>query len=342
MFRPSASLPIVAALLLAGCAGAPASPGTTAAAITAPDVAALLRPVAPSLTIDGALSYRERVALPPDALVVVELREAAAFGGRIVAERHFAAAGRQVPLPFVLDVARGRIVSDRDYVVRGGLVADSQPLWASDATPVSGAALSAAERLDVGTLWMAAVQASPSGTVMWCGGVRIAVRFDDAGAVLHSGGGQWSLARQPSASGARYVAADDPTTSWWTKGERAQLTIAGRDHPECRLAVPDQPFLRALGNEPGWLLELGDDAATLVTDYGRHRVALSVAVAASSATHTRHVGHHAGRRIAITVYDRPCADTMSGAAFPYAVEVELDGTRFTGCGGLPANLPDGT
>jgi uncharacterized lipoprotein YbaY/uncharacterized membrane protein len=341
MFRASASLPIVAALLLAGCAGAPAPPGTMAATIATPDAAAPRRP-APSLAIGGALSYRERVALPPDALVVVELREAAPFGGRIVAERHFAAAGRQVPLPFVLDVARGRIAADRDYVVRGGIVAHSQPLWTSDATPLSGAALSAAEQLDVGTLWMAAVQASPSGTVMWCGGVRIAVRFDDAGAVLHSGGGQWSLTRQPSASGARYVAADEPTTSWWNQGERAQLTIAGRDHPECRLAFPDQPFLRALGNEPGWLLELGDAAATLVTDYGQQRVTLPLAVAASSAIHTLHVGRDAGRRLAVTVHDRPCTDTMSGAAFPYAVEVELDGTRLSGCGGLPANRPDGT
>jgi uncharacterized lipoprotein YbaY/uncharacterized membrane protein len=342
MFRPSASLPMVAALLLAGCASPPAPPDTTAATRATPDAAALPRPVPPSLTIDGALSYRERVALPPDTLVVVELREAAAFGGRIVAERHFAADGRQVPLPFVLELARGRIAADRDYVVRGGLVADSRPLWTSDATPVSGAALAAAGRLDVGTLWMAAVQASPSGTVMWCGGVRIAVRFDDAGAVLHSGGRQWSLTRQPSASGARYVAADDPTTIWWNKGERAQLTIAGRDHPECRLAVPDQPFLRALGNEPGWLLELGDDTAMLVTDYGRQRVALPVAITASSATHTLHVGRDAGRRIAVAVHDRPCTDTMSGAVFPYTVEIELDGTRHTGCGGLPASVPHGT
>jgi uncharacterized lipoprotein YbaY len=47
--------------------------------------------------IDGSLTYRERVALPPDALAVVEARDAR---GRLLGEATLRTRGAQVPLPF--------------------------------------------------------------------------------------------------------------------------------------------------------------------------------------------------------------------------------------------------
>lgn len=331
MPRHALLLPFLTATLIAGCAGAPTPPAAVPAGTADP------RPARQPLTIQGALSYRQRIALATEALAVVELRESAAFGGRIVAERHFATAGRQVPLPFILEVRSDRIAADRDYTVRGGIVADSRPLWTSDATPISGAALATSAAMDVGTLWMAPVAASPS-TTMWCGGLRIETTFDGTSLHLAADGRQWTLHAIESASGARYVAADTAATTFWSKGERARLTLAGRDFPECRPAAPDQTMLRAIGNEPGWLVELGDTSATLVTDYGQARFTTPVVVAGASATHTRHVDRDGSRRLTIDVYDRPCTDTMSGSVYPYAVVVSLGGRELRGCGGDPATM----
>ncbi|MEY4984217.1 MAG: hypothetical protein RIR62_2483, partial [Pseudomonadota bacterium] len=51
--------------------------------------------------VTGALTYAARIALPPDAVLLLDLRR----DGESVATARIAAAGRQVPLPFRLDGA---------------------------------------------------------------------------------------------------------------------------------------------------------------------------------------------------------------------------------------------
>ena len=55
-----------------------------------------------------------------------------------------------------------------------------------------------------------------------------------------------------SASGALYVAPGDDSTRFWSKGERATLTIQGQTYPEClQPGAVEMPF-EARGNEPFW------------------------------------------------------------------------------------------
>ena len=65
-----------------------------------------------SMTLSGTVTYRARIALPPDAVATVSLRDDA---GGTIAEARVAAAGRQVPLPFALTVDRSRIVAGAAY-----------------------------------------------------------------------------------------------------------------------------------------------------------------------------------------------------------------------------------
>lgn len=63
--------------------------------------------------IRGTVTYRQRIALPANAEIIVRLRESATNAGEAIAEEKFAAAGRQVPIPFELtfdprDINRGR------------------------------------------------------------------------------------------------------------------------------------------------------------------------------------------------------------------------------------------
>lgn len=98
---------LVLALILAGCdkpedkdlAATPASPPTASEAGDAQPA---------SLELTGTLVYREREALPEDAVITVQLVRAAdvdnlapdGAGGSVVAEHQQAAEGRQVPIPF--------------------------------------------------------------------------------------------------------------------------------------------------------------------------------------------------------------------------------------------------
>ncbi|MGI3132048.1 META domain-containing protein [Halopseudomonas pachastrellae] len=83
-----------------------------------------------------------------------------------------------------------------------------------------------------------AEQGLPSNGVMilQCGGTPLRVTLHDEEALIEAMQGQYILKRVASASGARYVAPDDSTTSFWNQGAKGMLTIKGETFPECEPA----------------------------------------------------------------------------------------------------------
>lgn len=83
-------------------------------------------------TVNGTVTYRERIALPPDAVVRVRL---VALGDPSVplAEQAFEGDGRQVPIPFSLPLADVALDAARRYAVRAEVRgANGTLLWAAD------------------------------------------------------------------------------------------------------------------------------------------------------------------------------------------------------------------
>ncbi|MGH7447474.1 MAG: COG3650 family protein [Longimicrobiales bacterium] len=92
---------------------------------------------------------------------------------------------------------------------------------------------------------------------------------------------------------------------------------------------------RAVGQEPGWVLEIeGDDRITLTTNYGADRVVVPAPSARTDPV-ARTTTYHAVTENAdlhISIHEEPCTDTMSGERFPASAVVVLNGTVFHGCG----------
>jgi putative lipoprotein len=84
----------------------------------------------------GTLTYRQRIALPPDAVATIHLDET---GGGQIAVTRIAVEGRQVPLPFTLDYDPARIVAGSHYRLSAEITdAAGQPLWrTADPFPLS-------------------------------------------------------------------------------------------------------------------------------------------------------------------------------------------------------------
>lgn len=90
---------------------------------------------------------------------------------------------------------------------------------------------------------------------------------------------------------------------------------------------------RAIGQEPGWLLEITDgEMILLVLDYGETRLELP---------YVEPVVYQAERRsefvidesdVTIEIRGEPCTDTMSGEEFDVSVFVTVDERRLRGCG----------
>lgn len=108
--------------LLTACATGPVSQPAASSAAAVP-----LAPAAASgLRVSGSISYLQRVALPPDSDVIVQLRDVSRVDAKagILAEQRFTTRS-QVPLPFELMVEPAKIDPRMRYAVaarieRGG------------------------------------------------------------------------------------------------------------------------------------------------------------------------------------------------------------------------------
>jgi putative lipoprotein len=79
-------------------------------------------------TLTGTVTYRQRIALPPQALIIVQLVDVskADAPAEIIATQVITAAGRQVPFNFELIYKPMKILSDHTYTVQARITVDGQ------------------------------------------------------------------------------------------------------------------------------------------------------------------------------------------------------------------------
>ena len=150
-----------------------------------------------------------------------------------------------------------------------------------------------------------------------------------------------SLPQVPAGSGAKYSAGE---VVFWTKGAEGLLETDDGVRRNCRnnraLAIWEHAKLsgvdfRAVGNEPGWHLEISRGRNILfVSDYGQSRYEfdapepLQDAGARSTVYRVKNKAH----TLEVVITGKACQDTMHGDRFESAVSITLDGRSFNGCG----------
>lgn len=115
-------LPLIAALAACQSGEHPQSPGTTA------------QPGA-RVTLNGVVTYRQRIALPPNARVTVTLSDVSLMdvAAPVIAQTELDTAGRQVPIPFALDYDSAKIVPRHNYAVSARITdASGKLMWITD------------------------------------------------------------------------------------------------------------------------------------------------------------------------------------------------------------------
>jgi heat shock protein HslJ/uncharacterized membrane protein len=280
-------------------------------------------PLAEARQITGEIAYRERVALPPGAEIVVELRDET---GALVAEFREDAGTRQVPLPFSVDAPEVALT------LRGGLLAGGAPAWASEpvAIPAGGGDVA------LGMVLVRRVVPMGFATTFRCGEAEVEVGFVGEGARMRIGGTYVDLAPDVSASGARFEAPDDPGTWVWSKGNDMTVSFRGARLPPCAAALAGSlaPFV-ARGNEPFWTLVIENGVATF-SPMGGEPVAGPVGAPEIVDGARRYVIGDSG--VVLSVADAIARDDMTGMPFPATVTVETPGGTLSGVGGDPGAL----
>jgi len=172
-----------------------------------------------------------------------------------------------------------------------------------------------------------------------CGSLEATVRPVGDAMRLRAAGRTVELRPVPSASGARYQSDTDPGTWLWSRGDRAMLSVLGRQYPECTVTAEGAPppFV-ARGHEPDWELVLAGTRLRFTTDLGRTRLEADASPAVAIDGGHRHEATAGGEILRVTVLDTLCTDTMSAMPYPAGVSVTRGPRRWNGCGGEPASL----
>ena len=144
-----------------------------------------------------------------------------------------------------------------------------------------------------------------------------------------------------STTGEKY---QDGENTFWIKGDEATLSSQKRTHKGCknnrRKAIWEHAKLsgvdfRAVGNEPGWVLEISNKTdIQFLADYGQSRYSFT-GTEVSSATQmltTIYEGKNEADRVEVTITGTRCGDSMSGEKFPVTVSVRLNEKVYRGCG----------
>ncbi|MFC7368967.1 MliC family protein [Vreelandella zhaodongensis] len=296
---------------------------------------------ATEVEITGEAHYMERIMMPPDSVLEIALVDEVS-GDRLVVERMEDVGAP--PYPFDLRIDQDLMSSDNQYLLQLTLyLPDATPRFSAE-VPVSSNQTNVSEVRLIGVDSSAQGMGSETLAVEWhsfqCGDVAVDANFEmDDQVTLSLPWGKAELPLVPAASGARY---DDGEIEFWTRGtDQAHLTIADDDSVECSLrdsmspwtqAMLDGVDFRAVGNEPGWHVEVMEEEGTmlLTLDHGANRhVFEDVEVWADQA------GYHAessDHEVTVTLAPEPCQDSMVGWTFPFTVSLDINGQALQACG----------
>ncbi|MEY8841046.1 YbaY family lipoprotein, partial [Cribrihabitans sp. XS_ASV171] len=273
--------------------------------------------------ISGSLLYRERIALPPGAEMLLELRDGT---GGVVASDTTPTDGAQVPLPFSIAGPGASALS-----FRGALRVEGEIRWLS--APVAVAPGEGA--VDLGDVLLRAHRAMGFSSVLSCGELVAELGFVGEGARLRIGSRYLDLVPERTASGARFASRDAPGTWVWTHGDVATLSLEGVELPECREMLPETRYV-ARGNEPGWRLETAGGQMRYAGDYGETEIAAPLPE--PEIAEGARVYAPEGTDLVLRLGRELCHDDMTGMPYPERAEVETGGRVLRGCAGDPRDL----
>ncbi|MFN6951949.1 MAG: META domain-containing protein [Albidovulum sp.] len=273
--------------------------------------------------VTGSLSYRERIALPPEATLVVEATDGS---GRVVAAMQRPIEAAQVPLTFVLAVPEAQ-----DLLLRGGLSVGGEIRWLSEPVLLPAGA----DPADIGPVALAPYRMMGFASRFRCGDLSVELGFRGEGVILRLGSRRIDLSPTVSASGAKFADPTDEGTWVWSKGDALTISLSGTTLPDCTAALPAGDGWRAIGHEPDWVVSVRGGQLTYAPFGAQsHETALPEPEVAGAGALYRldPIG------LALTITPELCRDTMTGMPHPDRVTLaEGTGIR-TGCGGDPVNL----
>jgi len=170
---------------------------------------------------------------------------------------------------------------------------------------------------------------------------RFTVRFENNNALLFLPMGFVTIPRVQSVSGAKY---SDGKTTVWHRGEQAIVNLGGKPMGNCinnskevawERARLDGVNLRAVGNNPGWYLEITNDKSIVfVKDNNKKRYEFPFAppTVNGATAKTKYETRKDDQQLIVVTTGQECRDLASGQVYERTVTLKFDGKSYSGCG----------
>lgn len=179
-----------------------------------------------------------------------------------------------------------------------------------------------------------------SGPAHWqCGDLLVDAQLRKDTLLVMLSGRSISLQRLDPPDGTRY--ADRNGNAFTQHDDAAILQLANGSPRDCSRSKRGSPWaeaakrgitFRAVGSEPGWIVEIGEGGAPTLSaslDYGQRK--LDVAQMQPAAVGYR--GKTAdGTAISLEIQRTPCQDSMSGEKFEATARLAVGDKAYSGCG----------
>lgn len=296
-------------------------------------------PDAPSgerIEVEGSAFYPERVALPASAHLTVQVYAITDHGRVHAAGLSRALDGQQVPIPlrFGFEVPPATRALVLDLAVRDGarVLRSSEPVLLD---PRAG-------RAEAGRVRLLSPNQVAFGQAWRCGPHELVFGRLGGEQKLRIDGGLQGLEQVPADSGLRFRSRQQPDLSVHRSGDGLMLQIAERTIGDCRRLEAIAPPTRALGQEPGWHLELEAERMVLQADYGQSTYRVPLLETRVVGRSTRFIAADAFGAMLASFTRGVCRDSATGQPHPYTVRVQTTEHDLTGCGGQPIELLTGS
>lgn len=271
--------------------------------------------------LTGAITLRERLALPPGTSLLIEVMPQE---GPFPTQETIP--DGQPPYAFTARADEGPVI------LLAGIRAPDGRRWLADPLHVPSGTT------DIGLLVAHAWDEGGFGDVFACGETLVQLGFRDDEAIVTRSRpeGPHETRRLPRAGSGRFASGE---THIDTHGDRVVTTWDGEVLPGCtRFPWPTRAEVTARGNEPGWVMTTSLSGTVLSMETGL-RIAARNQIAYLSGDTIRAMAPGLPDLI---LSPGPCRDTMTGMPYPAHALLMLPDGELRGCAGEPGDLFEGS
>lgn len=275
--------------------------------------------------LNVSLSYREMIALGPDAEAQLLVVDPAAAEDELLVKDLNKKLTDGVPVNFSFDLSRDEIEADKDYQLLGVIKWGQDMIWTAN-KEFKGSELLKKQELNLLT------KRTPARLLSFQGEKDLKVRFLGGAAQVINDSEEYILPQQKTASGAKFANSE---FSIWNKGRELLITEEGREYKAELISLTDlreNEKIQARGQKPYWELKIDQNSLELQYDYLTNliRVPLANVEKIKKANSVVYQVKSSFLDFEIKLLEDIHSDQMNGKVYPLTAFVKINGQKFIG------------